>query len=224
MKMIEVVTQFRYEKGTRHLSYTPFWIDPNNPAGRMKKAPASSHEQTSAGPSHPSPGRGFPTPRGRGSPTPRGCGRGRGMGARLAHGIAAFFLMCRNISVDVHELARRQWETDDNLRRQSISMGIPFAPACLTCLSMHPVQKSMNGTNKLMVFHSCMLKMKMLKKKSSLMIGISLSRLPTRVIRVPLHLILPQDPSGSTPPPANPREENFAVNLASRFFDPSPSW
>jgi hypothetical protein len=24
MKMIEVVTQFRYEKGTRHLSYTPF--------------------------------------------------------------------------------------------------------------------------------------------------------------------------------------------------------
>jgi hypothetical protein len=23
MKMIEVVTQFRYEKGTRHLSYTP---------------------------------------------------------------------------------------------------------------------------------------------------------------------------------------------------------
>jgi hypothetical protein len=48
----------------------------------------------------------------------------------------------------------------------------------------------MNGTNKLMVFHSCMMKMKMLKK-SSLMIGISLSRLPTRVIQVPLHLILP---------------------------------
>jgi hypothetical protein len=46
MKMIEVVTQFRYEKGTRHLSYTPFWIDPNNPAVWMKKAPASSREQT----------------------------------------------------------------------------------------------------------------------------------------------------------------------------------
>jgi hypothetical protein len=34
----------------------------------------------------------------------------------------------------------------------------------------------------------------------------------------------PQDPSGSTPPPANPGKENFAVNLESRFFDPSPSW
>ena len=39
MKMIEVVTQFRYEKGTRHLSYTPFWIDRNNPVGRLRKAP-----------------------------------------------------------------------------------------------------------------------------------------------------------------------------------------
>jgi hypothetical protein len=107
MKMIEVVTQFRYEKGTRHLSYTPFWIDPNNPAGRLRKAPASSREQAAAGTSRPSPGRGSPTPR----------GRGRGMGARLAHGIAAFFSMCRNISSDVHELARRQRETDGNLRR-----------------------------------------------------------------------------------------------------------
>jgi hypothetical protein len=88
----------------------------------LRKAPASSREQTSAGPSRPSPGRGSPTPRGRGR------GRGRGMGARLAHGIAAFFSMCRNISSDVHELARQQRETDDNLRRQSISMGIPFAP------------------------------------------------------------------------------------------------
>jgi hypothetical protein len=111
MKMIEVVTQFRYEKGTRHLSYTPFWIDPNNPAGRLRKAPASSREQTTAGPSRPSPGHGSPTPCGRGR------GRGRGMGARLVHGIAAFFSMCKNISVDVHELASRQRETDDNLCR-----------------------------------------------------------------------------------------------------------
>jgi hypothetical protein len=36
--------------------------------------------------------------------------------------------MCRNISSNVHELARRQWETDDNLPRQATSMGIPFAP------------------------------------------------------------------------------------------------
>jgi hypothetical protein len=103
MKMIEVVTQFHYEKGTRHLSYIPFWIDPNNPAGRLRKAPSSSHGPAAAGPSRPSSGRGSPTPRGRG----HGRGRGRGMGACLAHGIAAFFSMCRNISSDVHELARR---------------------------------------------------------------------------------------------------------------------
>jgi hypothetical protein len=124
MKMIEVVTQFRYEKGTRHLSYTPFWIDLNNPAGRLRKAPSSSRGPAAAGPSRPSPGRGSPTPHGRG----RGRGRGRGMGARLAHGIAAFFFMCRNISSDVHELARQQRETDDNLRCQASSMGMPFAP------------------------------------------------------------------------------------------------
>jgi hypothetical protein len=124
MKMIEVVTQFRFEKGTRHLSYTPLWIDPNNPAGRLRKAPSSSRGHAAVGPSRPSPGRGSPTPRGRG----RGQGRGHGMGARLAHGIAAFFSMCRNISSDVHELARRQRETDDNLCRQASSMGMPFAP------------------------------------------------------------------------------------------------
>jgi hypothetical protein len=107
MKMIEVVTQFRFEKGTRHLSYTPFWIDPNNPAGCLRKAPSSSHGHAAAGTSRPSPGHESPTPH----------GRGRGMGARLAHGIAAFFSMCMNISSDVHELARRQRETDDNLRR-----------------------------------------------------------------------------------------------------------
>jgi hypothetical protein len=122
MKMIEVVTQFRYEKGTRHRSYTPFWIDPNNPAGRLRNAPASSREQVATGTSCSSPGRGSPTPRGRGR------GRGRGMGARLAHGITTFFSMCRNISSDVHELARRQRETDDNLHRQATSLGIPFDP------------------------------------------------------------------------------------------------
>jgi hypothetical protein len=72
MKMIEVVTQFRFEKGTRHLSYTTFWIDPNNPAGRLRKAPSSSRGQAAPGTSRPSPGRGSPTPRGRG----RGCGMG----------------------------------------------------------------------------------------------------------------------------------------------------
>jgi hypothetical protein len=80
----------------------------------LRKALASSREKVAAGPS---PGHGSPTPRGRGR------GRGRGMGARLAHGIATFFSMCRNISSNVHVR-----ETDDNLRRQATSMGIPFAP------------------------------------------------------------------------------------------------
>jgi hypothetical protein len=75
-------------------------------------------------------------------------GRGRGMGARLAHGIAAFFSMCRNISSNVHELARRQRETDDNLHRQASSMGMPFAPRSPDVPLHPPPQKSMNGTSR----------------------------------------------------------------------------
>jgi hypothetical protein len=131
MKMIEVVTQFRFEKGTRHLSYTPFWIDPNNPAGRLRKAPSSSRGHATAGTSRPSPGRG------------RDRGRGRGTGAQLAHGIAAFFSMCRNISSDVHELARHQRETDDNLHCQASSMGMPFAPRSPD-VPLHPPPPEIN--------------------------------------------------------------------------------
>jgi hypothetical protein len=88
----------------------------------LRKAPANSRGQAAAGTSRPSPGHGSPTPRGRGR------GHGRRMGARLDHGVATFFSMCRNISSDVHELARRQRETDDNLHRQASSMGMPFSP------------------------------------------------------------------------------------------------
>jgi hypothetical protein len=190
--MIEVVTQFRYEKGTRHQSYTPIWIDPNNPAGRLRKAPSSSCARTStstgpsagpaaaaAGASCPSPGRGSPTPRGRG----RGRGRGQGMGARLAHGIAAFFSMCRNISADMHELARRQRETDDNLRRQASTMGMPFAPRSPDVPLHPPPRRSMSGTSRPTGCRLCLLTM-MKKKKLTLMIVSSLPRLPTKGIRV----------------------------------------
>jgi hypothetical protein len=112
----------------------------------LRKAPSSSRAHTSAGPttadagaSCPSPGRRSPTPRGRG----RGQGRGRGMGALLAHGIAAFFSMCRNISADVHELARHQRETNDNLRRQASSMGMPFAPRSPD-VPLHPPPPEIN--------------------------------------------------------------------------------
>jgi hypothetical protein len=196
MKMIELVTQFRYEKGTRYLSYTPFWIDPNNPTGRLRRAPTSSREHTAAGLSRPSPGRGSPTPRGRGSPTPRGRGhgrsRGRGMGARLAHGIAAFFSMCRNISFDVHELARRRRETDDNLRRQATSMGIPFAPRSPE-VPFHPPLPEINEWHQ----QTYGVPFMMIEdeegedEENSSMIGSSMSRLPTRGIRVHLHPTLP---------------------------------
>jgi hypothetical protein len=62
MKMIEMVTQIRYEKGTKHIPYTPFWIDPNNPTSRMKKTLAGSGDQTPADPSHPSSSRGASAP------------------------------------------------------------------------------------------------------------------------------------------------------------------
>jgi hypothetical protein len=190
--MIEVVTQFRYEKGTRHLSYTPFWIDPNNPAGRLRKAPSSSRAHTSAGPPAAATGASRPSP-GRGSPTPLGRGRGRGMGARLAHGIVAFFSMCRNISADVHELARHQREIDDNLRRQASSMGMPFLPlARLTCLSIRLLQKSMSGTSRPTGCPLCQLTMKK-TMKNTLMIVSGLPRLPTRGIRVnPLLILRPR--------------------------------
>lgn len=127
MKMIEVVTQFRYEKGTKDIPYTPFWTDPNNPTSRMTRAPAGSDEPPTTDPSHPSSSRGASTPcpmdrGGRG----RGYGCGHGLGARLAHGIVALFSMCRDISADVHQLAQR--ETDENLHHQSVSLGHPIPP------------------------------------------------------------------------------------------------
>jgi hypothetical protein len=65
------------------------------------------------------------------------------MGARLVHGIVAFFSMCQNISADVHELARRQRETDDNLRRQASTMGMPFAPRSPD-VPLHPPPPEIN--------------------------------------------------------------------------------
>jgi hypothetical protein len=65
------------------------------------------------------------------------------MGACLTHGIVAFFSMCRNISSDVHELTRRQRETDDNLRRQASSMGMSFAPRSPD-VPLHPPPPEIN--------------------------------------------------------------------------------
>jgi hypothetical protein len=222
MKMIEVVTQFRYEKGTRHLSYTPFWIDPNNPEGRLRKAPSSSRGPDATGPSRPSPGHGSPTPRGRG----RCRGRGRGMGARLTHGIAAFFSMCKNISSDVHELARRQRETDDNLRRQASSMGMPFAPRSPD-VPLHPPPPEINEGHQQAYGVPFMSpeddeedeeyfddREQFAPPPHQGDPGQSSSHSP------------PQDPSGSYPPLDQSGEEQFASHLAHHFFAPHhpPQW
>jgi hypothetical protein len=145
-----------WEEPVKHSRYVPYWVDSSNPAARTKRAssgsggPASStepppqppHRPSSSRPtaaSRPSPGRRSPMPRARG----RGRGRGRGMGARLVHGFAAFFSMCRNISADVHEVARRQRETNDNLRRQASTMGMPFAPRSPD-VPLHPLPPEIN--------------------------------------------------------------------------------
>jgi hypothetical protein len=197
MKMIEVVTQTHFEKHVKHSRYVPYWVDSSNPAARTKRAPsgsggpASSAEPPPQPPHHPSSSRAAaasrPSP-GRGSPMPRGRGRGRGMGARLVHGIVAFFSMCWNISADVHELARRHRETDDNLRRQASTMGMPLAR--LTCLSILLPRRSMSGTGRPTGCHLCQ---QTTKKKPTLMIASSLPHLPTMGIRVnhPLTLRLP---------------------------------
>jgi hypothetical protein len=112
------------------------------------------------------------------------------MGARLDHGIATFFSMCRNISSDVHDMVRRQRETDNNLRRQATSLGIPFNPRSPDVPSILLRQRLMNGISKPMAFLSCHLKMKKVKMKNFLMTESSMSRLPTRGIRVNLHPIL----------------------------------
>jgi hypothetical protein len=233
MKMIEVVTQFRYDKGTRHQSYTPFWIDPNNPAGRLRKAPSSSRAHTSPGPSagpaaaagvsRPSPGRGSPTPRGRGHG--RGRGRGRGMGARLAHGIAAFFSMCRNISADVHELARRQRETDDNLRRQASTMGMPFAPRSPD-VPLHPPPPEINEWHQQaygVPFMSADDEEEAYFDDREQFAPPPYQGDPGQSSSHPP----PQDPSGSAPPPDQSGEEHFASHLAHHFFaphQPPPNW
>jgi hypothetical protein len=87
------------------------------------------------------------------------------------------FSMCRNISADVHELARHQRETDDNLRRQASTMGMPFAPRSPD-VPLHPPPLEINE------WHQQTYGVMMKKKKHTLMTASSLPRLPTKGIRV----------------------------------------
>jgi hypothetical protein len=67
----------------------------------------SSDEPPPMPPRHPSSSRGASASRPMGRSGHGRC-RGRGLGSRFSNGIAALFLMCRNISTDVHELANRR--------------------------------------------------------------------------------------------------------------------
>jgi hypothetical protein len=149
------------------------------------------------------------------------------MGASLAHGIAAFFSMCRNISADVHELARRQRETDDNLCRQASSMGMPFAPRSPD-VPLHPPPPEINEWHQ-QTYGVPFMSAEDEEEEETYFDdreqfapppyygdpGQSSSHPP------------PQDPSGSAPPPDQSGEEHFASHLAHHFFaphQPPPNW
>jgi hypothetical protein len=155
----------------------------------------------------------------------RGRGRGRGLGARLAHGIATVFSMCRDISANVHELARRQRKTNDNLRRQSVSLGHPFAPRSPD-VPLHAPHPDVNEWHQqaygvpFMSTDDDEVEEDFLADDVDQFAAPISQGDPDPSSSYPP----PQDPSGNTPPPTNPGEENFVVNLAARFFDPSPPW
>jgi hypothetical protein len=148
------------------------------------------------------------------------------MDARLAHGFATFFSMCRNIAADVHEVARRQRETDDNLRRQASALGTPFAPRSPD-VPLQPPPPDVNEWYQQAY-------------------GVPFTTAddveeetyfddPEQFVPPPYHgdpgqsssYPPPQDPSGSAPPPAQSGEEHFASNLAHHLFaphHPPPHW
>jgi hypothetical protein len=103
------------------------------------------------------------------------------MGARLAHGIAAFFL-CAGIFVQMcmsWQGVSRRLATIFVVKLPLWVCTLPLAR--LTCLSICLPRRSMSGTSKPMGCRLCPLTM---KKKHTLMIASSLPRLPTKGIRV----------------------------------------
>jgi hypothetical protein len=149
------------------------------------------------------------------------------MGARLAHGFAAFFSMCRNIATDVHEVARRQRETDDNLRRQASTLGTPFAPRSPD-VPLHPPPPDVNEWYQ-QAYGVPFSTADDIEEEETYFDD------PEQFVPPPYHgdpgqsssYPPPQDPSGSAPPPAQSGEEHFASDLAHHLFvphHPPPHW
>jgi hypothetical protein len=115
MKMIEVVTQTRFEKLVKHSRYVPYWVDSSNPAARTKRAPSGSRGPASFDEPPPQP------PHHESSHTTaasrpmdlsgRGSGQGQGWGQglfiRLAKGIFGAFSMCRDRAIEESVHRRR---------------------------------------------------------------------------------------------------------------------
>jgi hypothetical protein len=141
--------------------YKPFraWVGPSGsnvhlyPTSRLKWAPASFEEPASTTPHHPLSSHATTATRLM-DRDGRGRGRGRGLGSCLAHGSAVIFSMCRDISVDMHELARRQRATDDNICLQSASLVCRYHLALRMCLIINLSSTLISVTNIIMVSHS----------------------------------------------------------------------
>jgi hypothetical protein len=139
MKMIEVVTQTRFEKPVKHSRYVPYWVDSSNPAARTKRAPsgsggpASSDEPPPQPPHHESFSHVVVASRpvdhseiGRGQG--QGRGRGQGLFIRLAKGIFGAFAMCRDRAIEESVHRRRTDALHENFRRYAAATGHPMPP------------------------------------------------------------------------------------------------
>jgi len=139
MKIIEVVSQTYFQKDSKHAIYTPYWIDPNNPAGRSNKspishdepAPSSSDEPPPDPPLHKSSSRAATASHPMSWPSSSRASGVRskkgGLRAFLAKGFNAMFSICHENFIRTAELERRTAELDENFRRHAASQ--PLLPA-----------------------------------------------------------------------------------------------
>jgi hypothetical protein len=139
MKMIEVVTQTRFEKPVKHPRYVPYWVDSSNPAARTKRAPAgsggpaSSDEPPPQPPHHDSSSPTADASRpmdhsGRGRGQGQGLGQGRRLFIRLAKSITGAFAMCCNRAIEESMHRRRTEALHEDFCCYATSTGHPLPP------------------------------------------------------------------------------------------------